>query len=465
MGRSPAWGSRSKGPGQRTQHWAWYPEHEWSVILRKHEQERLRREQEVKISAGPAELQPCTDIRHDGIGDLQIRDDDLGPRATQLKVVGALYTGAHTVWYHVIAAGYSRARILHVQAVDASGTWQDPTICKLSPVELLRVEAESHSSFARYIGESVPQRLGEPVYVEGVGGMVLELVGGCWRMPELAHTQAHLSNTFAELCKYESDHASDVVADPAEEHGVLESRLSAAHVEAAERSLAPPPEIASPEIAVAADGGGERMPRVPSLARMSDARRVRDRPVFGEVRIVIDEVLHGQLSTVLLQTAHREPCCSLAEHYGLLPKLSRVLQAGSDAAGPTLPPCFVAAAGGDAPSALLPPPTRESLRCLQAALQEAADTRGAAVTEGALEDYPGPWFAVVHGDPPLTTSSSLPLLSLLRRLPLLALRLCLRARVRRPSRRQYDGRLALIRLAHRLRRGGRRPRVQGPLEA
>ena len=29
---------------------------------------------------------------------------------------------------------------------------------------------------------------------------VLELVGACWRMPELAHTQTHLSNTFAEVC-------------------------------------------------------------------------------------------------------------------------------------------------------------------------------------------------------------------------------------------------------------------------
>ena len=78
-------------------------------------------------------------------------------------------------------------KILHVQTVDAAGRWQDPTICKLSPIDMLRAEADAHAVFARFIGESVPQRIGEPVYVENIGGMVLELVGACWRVPELAH--------------------------------------------------------------------------------------------------------------------------------------------------------------------------------------------------------------------------------------------------------------------------------------
>ena len=33
-------------------------------------------------------------------------------------------------------------------------------------MDLLRAEAEGHATFARYIGESVPQRIGEPVYVD-----------------------------------------------------------------------------------------------------------------------------------------------------------------------------------------------------------------------------------------------------------------------------------------------------------
>ena len=98
-----------------------------------------------------------------------------------------------------------------MQGIDHAGSWQDPTICKLSPTELLRAEAVAHATFARYIGESVPQRIGEPVFVDEIGGMVLELVGACWRMPELAHTQTHLSNTFAEVCKYDSDHAADSI--------------------------------------------------------------------------------------------------------------------------------------------------------------------------------------------------------------------------------------------------------------
>ena len=98
-----------------------------------------------------------------------------------------------------------------MQGVDASGVWHDPTVCKLSPKDLLRAEADAHAVFARYIGESVPMRLGEPVYVDEIGGMVLELVGACWRLPELAHTQATLSNTFAEVVKHDSDHAVDGV--------------------------------------------------------------------------------------------------------------------------------------------------------------------------------------------------------------------------------------------------------------
>ena len=235
---------------------------------------------------GGGGLKPCTDIRFDGIGEsqvskqqqrttvlspltthtpltltpspllslsLQIIDDDLGPEETQMRVLGLLYIGCETVWYHCIDGEASRARILHVQGVDSNGVWGDPTIAKLSPKDLLRAEADAHAIFSRYIGESVPQRIGEPVYVDEVGGMVLELVGACWRMPELAHTQATLSNTFSEVIKYDNDHAI---------------------------------EIAAPITA-------------------------RDRPVFGEVRAVIDEVILGQLSQVVRQTAHREPELSL----------------------------------------------------------------------------------------------------------------------------------------------------------
>lgn len=173
-------------------HWAWYPAVEWATIKRKkEEQEAQARQLEAsRASTDTTEPKPCSHVQNDGLGDLILRDDELGPAATQLKVVAQLYLGCSAVWYHIIAGGQSRAKILHVQAVDASGQWQDPTICKLSPIDLLRAEAEAHACFARYIGESVPQRIGEPVYVDEVGGMVLELVGACWRVPELAHTQA-----------------------------------------------------------------------------------------------------------------------------------------------------------------------------------------------------------------------------------------------------------------------------------
>ena len=200
------------GEPHRRLHWGWYPLREWETVKRKKDLEaRARNEEASRLAVGIAagdEPRAKVRVRYDGLGELVIRDDELGPAQTQLEVVAQLYAGCSTVWYHIIAGGFSRAKILHVQAVDGRGQWQDPTICKLSPIELLRAEADAHAVFARYIGESVPQRIGEPVYVDEIGGMVLELVGACWRVPELAHTQvrdlpispslhAHLSPSLA----------------------------------------------------------------------------------------------------------------------------------------------------------------------------------------------------------------------------------------------------------------------------
>ena len=246
-----------------------------------------------------------------------------------MRVLGLLYIGCETVWYHCIDGEASRARILHVQGVDSNGVWGDPTIAKLSPKDLLRAEADAHAIFSRYIGESVPQRIGEPVYVDEVGGMVLELVGACWRMPELAHTQATLSNTFSEVIKYDNDHAI---------------------------------EIAAPITA-------------------------RDRPVFGEVRAVIDEVILGQLSQVVRQTAHREPELSLFEYYGLLPKIKKLAErsvredAGREGTN-----------NASSHFQIVKPSTLAALRSLQDKLTERGD-----VPDGP-PGYPGPWFGLVHGD-------------------------------------------------------------------
>lgn len=50
-----------------------------------------------------------------------MEDDELGSLAAQLKVIGLLFLGYHTLWYHTVAGGTSRAKILHVHGVDALG--------------------------------------------------------------------------------------------------------------------------------------------------------------------------------------------------------------------------------------------------------------------------------------------------------------------------------------------------------
>ena len=302
-----------------------YLPREWETIQRKLEHEQ--QEQLVSEASGETDAVPCTDVRFDGIGDLRLADDDLGPEETQLRVLGRLYTGCETLWYHRVNGEFSSARILHVQAVDGAGVYQDPTICKLSPKEMLAAEVDAHALFSRYVGESVPQRIGEPVYVDEVGGMVLELVGACWRLPELAHTQATLSNTLAEVCKYDSDHAAEIA--------------------------------------------------LPATAR--------DRPVFGEVRTVIDEVFLGQLAVVVRQSAHRQAEVNLLEYYRLLPKIRKQLSRDPEVNREGLRSSLIP---------IIKSSTLTALRSLEALLNE----RGEPGWPLGPPGYPGPWFGIVHGD-------------------------------------------------------------------
>jgi hypothetical protein len=146
-------------------------------------------------------------------------------------------------------------------------------------------------------------------------------------MPELAHTQATLSNTFAEMCKYDSDHA-DTLAVP---------------------------------------------------------QSTRDRPVFGESRLVIDEIVLGQLSAVLRHTAHREPEVSLFEYYGVLPKIKKQLsreEYGTREGREILKLIQI-----------VTPSLITVLKQLEAILNQ----RGEGSFVGP-PGYGGPWFSVVHGD-------------------------------------------------------------------
>lgn len=55
-------------------------------------------------------------------------------------------------------------------------------------------------------------------------------------------------------------------------------------------------------------------------------RHTRTRPPLLQVRHVIDEVIQGQLTTVIMQTAHREADTSLLDYYAIGPKLQQLLR-------------------------------------------------------------------------------------------------------------------------------------------
>ena len=87
-------------------HWAWYLPREWATVQRKRQLEEQPPESLGALSrdpaAGPAEHRPCADVRFDGVGDETLHDDDLGPAATQLRLLGLLYRGCRTLWYHFV---------------------------------------------------------------------------------------------------------------------------------------------------------------------------------------------------------------------------------------------------------------------------------------------------------------------------------------------------------------------------
>ena len=211
---------------------------------------------------------------------------------------------------------------------------QDPHICKLDHERALANEVNAHRVFAVTIGSSMPS-LGEPVYHEGavgggkVGGVLLELVGACWQVPELAQTKTKLSCNLAELVMWESLHAGEQVAG-----------LS--------------------------------------------------RPVFGEVRPVLDEIVLEQLGQVIAATAKRSPS-SLGEHYGLRWRVSEVVLKQDNATDEIakLKERFPKEVSDREVRYPLPEEQLEQLRSLMGAMDAVENFRG---TDDGL------WFGVTHND-------------------------------------------------------------------
>lgn len=151
-------------------HWAWWRPDEWLAARRKrelgNETELHAAQHATQHESGEVGEPTCARLCFDGVGDDALLEDDaeLGSAAAQRAVLCRLFSGCSAVYYHSVAGGTSRAKVLYVQAVDGAGGWRDPMICKLSSADALRIEADAHAAFARFIGESVPQRLGEQVW-------------------------------------------------------------------------------------------------------------------------------------------------------------------------------------------------------------------------------------------------------------------------------------------------------------
>ena len=89
-GRTSQGTGQRSGRGRQKHHWAWYLPREWATVQRKRQLEQQPPESAGALSrdpaGGPAEHRPCADVRFDGVGDETLHDDDLGPKATWLRL-------------------------------------------------------------------------------------------------------------------------------------------------------------------------------------------------------------------------------------------------------------------------------------------------------------------------------------------------------------------------------------------
>ena len=114
---------------------------------------------------------------------------------------------------------------------------------------------------------------------------------------------------------------------------------------------------------------------------------------------MIDEVLVGQLSTVVRQSAHRAPHESLIEHYGLLAKAGHTHPHAHYPCPLSKYPCpspcpYQVSRQLDHDDVEVPrigPVARAALERLRHKLTTCADV-------SCGQDYPGPWHGIVHGD-------------------------------------------------------------------
>ena len=102
------------------------------------------------------------------------------------KVLQRLYKGSSQVRLSILHGGYSGSMVLMASSDDMEGKPEEPTIVKLDKAADLKEEVNRTRAILTHIEKSASQIVKPPEYINDFGGVVLEMAGACWVLPQFA---------------------------------------------------------------------------------------------------------------------------------------------------------------------------------------------------------------------------------------------------------------------------------------
>ena len=100
--------------------------------------------------------------------------------AARYRVLELLFAGSLKVVVSVMHGGFSGSQVLKTVSFAENGEAEEPTVTKLDTEAEMRYEVDQTRQIFELVGEGVIEMRGEPVYLEGQGGVILIMAGACW---------------------------------------------------------------------------------------------------------------------------------------------------------------------------------------------------------------------------------------------------------------------------------------------
>ena len=123
------------------------------------------------------------------------------------KVLQQLYSGHlyQRIEVTKLHGGFSGSIVLQVQGFTLDETPQEPVVVKLDGTQEANEEQDKMNLICPYLGENTVSVIAEAT-AGSRGGLVIQLAGACWQLPDLMHTKQKkpvitFQELFAQECK------------------------------------------------------------------------------------------------------------------------------------------------------------------------------------------------------------------------------------------------------------------------